>query len=104
MKRYPILEVCARIEGHAVQQQILRESCRGFDDWQGLLERAELEGMAPLLRKHLMESEADVQASVRRSLNLLYKRHQRQAQIRLEVLTDVLELFHHNGLTPMLIK
>ncbi len=40
MKRYPILEVCARIEGHKVQQQMLREYCQEFDDWQGLLERA----------------------------------------------------------------
>ena len=104
MKRYPILEVCARIEGHAVQQQMLREYCRGFDDWQGLLERAECEGMAPLLRKHLIESEADIPASVRRSLSLLYKRHHKQAAVRLAALEELLKLFQQCGLTPMLIK
>lgn len=104
MKRYPILEVCTRIEGHAVQQQMLREYCCGFDDWRGLLERAEREGMAPLLRKHLIESEVDIPASFRRSLSLLYRRHQEQAEVRLAVLEDVLSLFQQHGLTPMLIK
>lgn len=104
MKRYSILEVCARIEGHAAQHQMLQEYCRGFDDWQGLLERAEREGMAPLLRKHLVESEANIPASARRSLNLLYKRHQKLSDVRLVVLEDMLRLFQQHGLTPILIK
>ncbi|WP_458774623.1 nucleotidyltransferase family protein [Desulforhopalus sp. 52FAK] len=104
MKRYPILEVCARIEGHEIQHQILREYCRGFDDWQGLLECSEREGMAPLLRKHLLESEADIPPSVRRSLSVLYKRHQRHAAVRLQVMEEILDLFQQHRLTPMLIK
>jgi hypothetical protein len=104
MKRYPIVELCARIEGHAVQQQMISKYCENFDDWQGLLERAEREGMAPLLRKHLIESGADFPVSVRRSLNLLYIRHQKLAEIRLKVVEEVLQLFHQHQLTPILIK
>ena len=104
MKRYPILEVCARIEGHPVQQQLLRSYCSGFNDWQGLLERAEREGMAPLLRKHLVESEAEIPASVHRSLNLLHRRHLRQAEVRIRLLEEILEQFDRQQLTPMLLK
>lgn len=104
MRRYPILEVCARIEGHALQHQMLREFCRKFTDWQGLVEQAESEGMAPLLRKHLLESEADVPISVRRSLNILHKRHQKQAVVRLQVLKQLLSLFQQHLLTPILLK
>jgi hypothetical protein len=104
MKRSPLLDACARIEGHAVQHSLLREYCRGFLDWQNLLERAEKEGMAPLLRKHLDESGSEYPVSVRRSLSILVKRHQQYAQVRLEVLREVLGLFHRNDLTPMVIK
>ncbi|MBM9520572.1 nucleotidyltransferase family protein [Desulforhopalus vacuolatus] len=104
MKRYPILEVCARVEGHEVQHQMLREYCQNFNDWQGLLVRAEREGMAPLLRKHILESEAEIPATVRRSLSLLYKRHKKQAVVRLKVLEDILQLFEQHQLTPILLK
>lgn len=104
MKRYPILEVCARIEGHAVQQKMLRDYCKDFDDWQGLLQRAEREGMAPLLRKHLLEAEIDIEASVKRSLIALYKRHQHNAEVRLKVIEDILQIFNDNDIQSMLIK
>lgn len=104
MKRYPILELCARIEGHAVLHQLLRDSCKTFQDWQGLLQQAEKNGMAPLLRKHLTESKSDCPSSIRRSLSILYKRHQKQAKVRLKVLEEILMLFQKHQLTPMLIK
>ncbi len=104
MKRYQILDVCARIEGHAVQHQMLREYCSVFQDWEGLLQRAEREGMAPLLRKHLIESESIFPVSVRRSLNILYKRHQKQAEVRLEIVSEILELFQRERLKPIIIK
>lgn len=104
MKRYPILEVCARIEGHEVQRQMLREYCKDFADWQGLLERAEREGMAPLLRKHMLEAEIEIPASVKRSLAVLYKRHQHNAEVRLNVIEELLRLFNDNDIPSILIK
>ena len=102
--RYPILDLCARIEGHEVQYNMLKNLCRTFDDWHGLLEQAEREGMTPLLRKHLIESESEVSGPIRRSLNMLHKRHQKKAVVRLQVLEEILVLFSEHQLTPMLIK
>lgn len=93
MKRYPILEVCARVDGHADQYQLLRELCQGFDDWADLLEQAEREGMAPLLKKHLLESGSQFPATVRRSLHLLYKRHQKNGEVRIRVIEELFRLF-----------
>lgn len=104
MKKVPILEVCSRIEGHESQHKMLREYCRKLNDWKGLLILAEHNGMAPLLRKNLSESNADVPTSVLRSLNLLYKRHQKQALVRLTILEELLQLFQQHQLTPVLIK
>lgn len=104
MSRYPILDVCARVEGHQQQHNMLYGYCRECDDWQGLLKQAELEGMTPLLKKHLDESEANYPVSVRRSLNILAKRHQQQSDVRIQVLQEILELFQSEQLTPIPIK
>lgn len=104
MNRYRILELCARIECHNQQRKLLRESCQGFDDWKGLLNRAEREGMAPLLKKHLSEAGIEVPGPIRRSLKVLGKRHQQQAGVRIEVLKEVLQHFTRNGFTTILIK
>lgn len=102
--RYPILDLCARIEGHKVQHDILQKYCHTFEDWLDLLRQAEREGMAPLLRQHLIESESDIPGPIRRSLNMLHKRHQKKAKVRLKVLEEILILFNEHQLTPMLIK
>jgi len=104
MKRYPLLDVCARIDGHPAQHEMLRIRSRVFSDWNNLLERTEKEGMAPLLKKHLEESGSTYPDKVRRSLNMLARRHREQAQVRMEVLQEVLRLFHRIRLTPMPIK
>ncbi|MFT5701995.1 MAG: hypothetical protein ACI8ZB_004900 [Desulforhopalus sp.] len=101
---YPILDVCARTHGHPAQHQMLREYCDAFEDWNALLQQAEKEGLSPLLKKHLEESESSYPAGVRRSLNLLVKRHHKQAKIRLKVLQEVLVLFKSMEMTPLLIK
>jgi hypothetical protein len=83
---------------------MLKEYCHTFEDWHGLLVQAEREGMTPLLRKHLIESESEVPGPIRRSLNMLHKRHQKKAVVRLKVLEEILVLFSEHQLTPMLIK
>lgn len=87
-----------------MQYDILQKYCHAFVDWHGLLQQAEREGMAPLLRKHLTESESDIPRPIRRSLNMLYIRHQKKATVRLQVLEELLILFNEHQLTPMLIK
>lgn len=104
MKRYPLLEVCARIEGHDIQHQLLRDYCAEFADWQGLLEQAEREGMSTLLWKHLLGAGIDVPISVKRSLAVLYKRHQHNADVRLRVIEDLLQIFAENDIDAILMK
>lgn len=100
----PILDICARTHGHPGQHQRLREYCDTCDDWDALLQQAEKEGLSPLLKKHLDESESSYPAGVRRSLNLLVKRHHKQAKVRLKVLQEALGLFKSIEVTPLLLK
>jgi len=104
MTRFPILDVCARIEGHGLQHKLLNEHCLNFTAWKELLILAEKEGMAPLLKKHLDESESIYPISVRRSLNILYKRHQHEAEVRFGVLQEILVHLYQKGLNPLVIK
>ncbi len=104
MPRYPILDVCARLVGHAYQHALLVEYCRNFSEWHALLSLAETEGMTPLLGKHLKEAAAPIPTGIKRSLNILYERHKNNAQIRLALLGEVLEIFNRHGLRPILIK
>ena len=104
MTDYPILDICARIEGHELQHELLREYCRQVTDWEGLLLKAEKEGMTPLLKKHLEESGCTYPITVRRSLDILSVRHRHQAQIRQEIIQDILKLFYENRITPLVIK
>ena len=101
---FPILDVCSRIHGHPLQHQKLREYCSVCEDWNGLLQQAEKEGLSPLLKKHLEESDSSYPVGVRRSLNLLVKRHHKQAKVRLAVLQEILELFNTHDMPPLLIK
>ena len=104
MSRFPILDICARLDGHAHQQKLLIEYCRNFTEWHALLSKAETEGMAPLLRKHLREADAPYPVGVQRSLNVLYEHHKYKAQIRLALLQEVIKIFRRSGLRPILIK
>ncbi|MEN8190452.1 MAG: nucleotidyltransferase family protein [Thermodesulfobacteriota bacterium] len=104
MTRYPILELCARVEGHEYQHQLLREQCQGFSDWQPLLDQAEKEGMAPLLKLHLDQSGSSCPISAKRALHILAKRHQHQAEVRSRMLGEIVDHFAENGLTPLILK
>ncbi|SDP40328.1 nucleotidyltransferase domain-containing protein [Desulforhopalus singaporensis] len=104
MIRYPLLDVCARIDGHNTQHNMLREYCRDFSDWENMVACAEREGMAPLLRKHLEEAGCDYPSGVRMTLKVLENRHRHCARMRIEVLQEVLTLMRQHSLSPIVIK
>ena len=54
--RFRLLELSARIDGHIEQHSMLRQLSGEVEDWRMLLTQAEMEGVAPLLAKHLIES------------------------------------------------
>ena len=104
MSDYPILNLCARIDGHDVQHRLVKEHSRRVTDWEGVLSIAEKEGMTPLLKKHLTESGCEYPTPVRRSLEILNIRHRRDAEIRLKVLQDILDLFKKIQIPMVVIK
>jgi len=104
MKRFQLLDVCARIGGHHWQHELIRHCCAAVSDWNELLSRAETEGMAPLMQKHLQESGANCPPSVQRSLVLLAHRHRKQAGIRIQVLAEVLDLLEAHRLDVLVLK
>ena len=104
MKRFLLLETCARITGNSAQHEKLRGFCQEFSDWENLLRQAELEGMIPLLKKHLEESGSNYPPSIRRSLQLLARRHQQEAELRGVVFQEVLHILKTQGLEPIVLK
>lgn len=104
MTRYPLLDICARVTGHPEQHSRLREHCRTFKDWDKLLFRAVQEGMIPLLKKHLEESDSTYPASTQEYLDILANDVQHHTMVRIGVLQNILELFQKNNLHPLVIK
>ncbi len=101
---HPLLNVCARIDGHGAQHELVRQRCSAVQDWQNLLQQAELEGLTPLLSKHLDESDSVYPAWVKRSLHLSCTHHRRQAEARTRVLLEVLALLQSAGIETLLLK
>lgn len=104
MTRYPLLEICARIDGHSFQHDLLRKYCRNVENWPDILQGAEQHGMSPLLNRHLTQANCDCPRTVRRSLSILAKRHTQTERIRFRMLREVLTLFRNHQLQPLLIK
>ena len=102
--RFRLLEVCARIAGHSEQHAMLRQLSGEIEDWRKLLTQAEQEGVAPLLARHLIESGSSYPAWVKRSLHVLLERHQQMAEIRTQVLLEVLGLFEQEGIRCLVLK
>lgn len=102
--RFPLLELCARIDGHAEQHALLRQLNGDIEDWRLLLTQAEQEGVTPLLAKHLLESGSIYPAWVKRSLHVVLERHQQLAEARTRVLLEVLDLFRQEGIPFLVLK
>lgn len=104
MKSHPLLQACARIDGHPDQHRLIRRRCAEVSDWRAVLHQAEQEGMAPLLNKHLDESGAACPVPVARSLAVLVKRHQNQAKVRHQLLLQILQLLQEARLDVLVLK
>lgn len=103
-KRPALLDLCSRATGHHQQHAGLRALCREETNWQGILNRAEQEGMSPLLAKHIEESESHCPKSVRRSLKILVRQHKYRSLIYSEILEEILDQFRAVNVTPLFIK
>lgn len=104
MNGHPILWLCARIEGHPGQRQLLKKQCKSCSDWPKILELAEQHGLSPLLQKHLKEAQITLPPAMARTLHLLVRRQQKQAETRLKILEEILTIFHEEEIQPILLK
>ncbi len=104
MTTFPVLNLCARVRGHAAQYELLAESCKTFTQWDELLQQAESHGMAPLLSRHLSAVDWPCPDSFRRSLRLLYLRHRHANSILMSTLRQVLFALEKDGVRCLVLK
>lgn len=104
MTTFPVLNLCARVRGHAAQYELLVESCKTFTQWDALLQQAESHGMAPLLFRHLNAVDCPCPDSFRRSLRLLYLRHHHSNSILMSTLRQVLFALEKEGIRCLVLK
>ena len=89
---YRLLALCARAEGHPAFYNQLKSPLREFSAWDSLPALAESHGMAPLLRHHLRQIEADIPAETARILDGLYLRHRINNQLHTGLLMEMLDI------------
>jgi hypothetical protein len=101
---YRLLALCARTQGFPALYEQLTSQLEGFEAWTELPKQAELHGMAPLLRHHLIQAGVSIPAETQRVITGLYLRHRRLNQIHTRALLDVLSLFEQAGLQAVVLK
>ena len=100
----PLLPLCARIEPHPLQQELLVQACANFQAWDDLIQQAEAHGMAPLLLRHLLLAEITAPAHVLRSLRLLTLRHRQTNILLTQTLASVLTILDKEGIPALVLK
>jgi hypothetical protein len=99
-----LLALCARPTPLEAQLERVRVLSRDARVWPGLVDRAETEGLAPLLRSHLAAAGVKPPGDVERALAGLWLRHKRFAALRQRVLAEVVSAFATAGVEVMLLK
>ncbi|WLE98911.1 MAG: nucleotidyltransferase family protein [Candidatus Electrothrix communis] len=100
----PLLRLCARIEPHPLQQEMLAQACSGFQAWDDLIQQSEVHGIAPLLLHHLLLAEINPPDHVLRSLRLLTLRHRQTNILLTETLGRVLTILEVAGIPALVLK
>lgn len=104
MTTSPILNLCARVQGHAAQYKLLTNLCSTFTQWDALLQQAESHGMSPLLFRHINAVDCPCPDTFRRSLRLLYLRHRHSNTILMQTLRRILIALKEEGIRSLVLK
>ena len=94
-----ILSLCARDTGHEVMYSQLEQALLSFqknahaDSWNQLLQRAEQQGLAPLLYHHSQQIPFHFPANFTRLLRSLYLRSRQANALRTNAVTEILTWF-----------
>lgn len=103
-----ILALCSRDRGHDEIYEKLLEYLGIFESlklsWEELVDEAELQGIAPLVFKHLTASGYKLPLHAKRPLHSLSLRHKHSNAIRNEIVADLLVSLRSEGLDCLLLK
>jgi len=100
----PLLASCARAESHPLQLERLAEQAKGYTDWQSLPTRAEDNGLAPLVYRHLQATGLSLPEDTHRALLALTLRHRRANHIRRLTLAEILTALKEEGIEVLVLK
>lgn len=101
---YRLLAFCARAEGFPAFYEQLIHKLELFTAWAELPKQAEANGMAPLLRHHLLQSGYPIPIETRQILTGLYLRHRELNKAHTKSLIEILALLDRYGICPILLK
>ena len=101
---YYLLQLCARIDPHPVQQKRLVKACADFIAWDDLAQQAEAHGMAPLLLRHFSAAAIDLPDNFLRRLRLLVLRHRQTNTLLTKTLGKVVSLLEAEGFRVLVLK
>ena len=103
-----ILALCSRDKGHDEVYQNLLEYLEIFESrklsWEELVNEAELQGIAPLVFKHLKASGYKLPLKAKRLLHSLTLRHKHSNAIGNEITADLLCSLRSGGIDCLLLK
>jgi hypothetical protein len=104
LPRESLLGLCATPASSREQLEAIQVLTQDERVWHELPERAEREGLAPLVRHHLANAGVRPPREVERALHGLWLRHRKLAEARLEALGELLRACVAEGIELMLLK
>ena len=99
-----LLGLCARPTSSPAQLAALSTAVHDERLWNGLVERAEREGLGPLLRHHLTQAGITIPREVERALGGLWLRHSKLAKARRAALSELLQACAGQNIELLLLK
>ena len=105
---HKILTLCSRDNGHKEMYALLTEALKKFDNqsgsWNHLICEAEIQGIIPLVHKHISACQYHLPLDISRLLQTLKLRASRANEIRNRLTIDILKKFDTNGIDILLLK
>ena len=99
----PLLAACACAVGHLAQQVRVRTTIhQGV--WPDLPTAAEDHGLTPLVFTHLQASDGPIPIAIQTLLRTRYLQHAHAAQVRTQILAEVLDCYQAEGIAVLLLK
>lgn len=101
---HSLLALCARATSHPTQVALLREQVQALPDWDDFPLQAEAHGLVPLVYSHLQAADITVPPAINQQLLGFYMQHAHAAQVRAQVLADILRCYAASGIDVMVLK